>query len=132
MFQRADDGGADGDDAAAFAGGAIDGVGGCSGERVALAVQADFVDALDAQRGKGAEADVQRDARDFDALRGERVEHLRREVQAGGGRGHRAALAREDGLVALAIRGRIVATNVGRQRHVADAVEDGEEIRPPA
>ena len=35
---------------------------------------------------------------------------------------------REDSLVALAIRSYIVTANVGRQRHVADAVEDGEEI----
>jgi hypothetical protein len=35
---------------------------------------------------------------------------------------------RKDGLVALAIRIFIVATNIGRQRHVADAVEDGKKI----
>jgi hypothetical protein len=49
-------------------------------------------------------------------------------VQAGRGRGHRTTFAGEDRLVALAIRLRIVAADVGRQGHVADAVEDGEEI----
>ena len=53
---------------------------------------------------------------------------MRREVQAGGGRGHGAAFAGVDGLVALAIAVRIVAADVGRQWGVADAVEDGEEI----
>ena len=71
---------------------------------------------------------MQGDAGDFDAARGERIENLRSEVQAGGGRCYGAALAGVDGLVALAVVGGIVAANVGRQRNVADAVEDGEEI----
>ena len=37
------------------------------------------------------------------------VQDLRREVQAGGGRGHGASLAREDGLVALAVGGLVAA-----------------------
>jgi hypothetical protein len=71
---------------------------------------------------------VQREAGNFDAARGERVEDLRSEVQAGGGRGDGAAFAGEDRLVALAVGGGIVAADVGRQRDVADAVERGEKI----
>ena len=58
--------------------------------------------------------------RDLRAARAAPVQHLRREVQARGGRRHRAALACEDGLVALAV-GRVVgALDVRRQRHVPD------------
>ncbi len=128
VFQSADDCGADGDDAPSFGGGAIDGVGGCDGERVALAMQADFVKPLDTQRGEGAEADVEGDAGDFDAASGESVEDLRSKVQAGGGCCDGASFAGVNGLVALAIGGLIVAADIGRQWHVADAVEDGEEI----
>jgi hypothetical protein len=71
VFQCADDRGADGDDAAAFGGGAVDGTGGGGGERVALAMQVDLIDSLDAQRSEGAQADVEGDAGDFDAAGGE-------------------------------------------------------------
>jgi hypothetical protein len=112
----------------AFGCGAVDGLGGGGGERIALAVQADFVNSLHTQRGEGAQADVQRDAGDFDAASGERVEDLRSKVQACGGRGDGAAFAGEDRLVALAVGGSIVAADVGRQRDVADTVERGEEV----
>ena len=53
-------------------------------------------------------------------------QHARIKVQGGGGRGHCAGLAGKNGLVALAIFGRIgvvaaglLALNVGRQRQVA-------------
>ncbi len=91
-------------------------------------MQAHFVYALHAQRRKGAEAYVKRDARNLNAACCERGEHLRREVQTGRGRGHRAALLGEDRLVAIAIRVRIVAVNIRRQRDVADAIENGEEV----
>ena len=48
-----------------------------------------------------------------------RSRSARREVQARGRRGDAAGLARVDGLVALAVRGRVGAADVGRQRHVA-------------
>ncbi len=46
----------------------------------------------------------------------------------GGGRGYRARVARKDGLVTLAIRVRIVAADIRRQGHVADAIESGKKI----
>jgi hypothetical protein len=49
-------------------------------------------------------------------------------VQAGSWGGYGASLVGEDSLIALAILLHVVAPNVGRQWHVADAVEDGEEI----
>ena len=69
VLEGADDRGADGDDAAGFCDGAIDSVGGRGvGERVALAMQADFVELFHAQRREGAEAYMQREARNLNAL----------------------------------------------------------------
>ena len=78
---------------------------------------------IDAHRLKRAVADVQRDGRALDAPLVQRVEKLRREMQAGGRRRDRAALARIHGLIPLAIALRVVALDVRRQRHVADLVD---------
>jgi hypothetical protein len=56
-------------------------------------------------------------------------EHLRREVEAGGGGGDRAGVAAVDGLVALLVGVGVGAVDVGRQGHVADAAECGKEVR---
>ena len=61
---------------------------------------------------------MQGDKRPFHAPLRQPVEQCLLEVQAGGGRGHRAGLAGVDGLIALGIfRGRLAA-NVGRQRRL--------------
>ena len=67
-FEGADDCGADGDDPPTLRCGAMNCV--CSPGRngIALAVEMDFVDSLDAERGECAEANVERDARYFDSL----------------------------------------------------------------
>jgi hypothetical protein len=91
-------------------------------------VQVNLIDSFHTKRRKGAETYVEREARDFDTVDGERIEDLRGEMQAGGGRGHRATFAGEDRLVALAVSNRIFAADVGWQGHVAYAVEDGEKI----
>ena len=83
MLQRADNRGADGDDAAALADGAVDGFGARCGERVALAVQMNLIDSFHTKRRKGAEPNVEREAHDFDTTDGERFENLRCKVQAG-------------------------------------------------
>ena len=49
-------------------------------------------------------------------------------MQAGGGRRYRSPLLGEDGLVSLAISVRVIAMNIGREWHMANAIEDGEEI----
>ena len=85
-------------------------------------------DVLRGHGPEGADADVERDGGLADALRGEAAEHLGREVQSGGGRGHGAGLARKHGLVAQLVcraplgRG-FFALDVGRQRRLPDAVE---------
>ena len=67
-FERANHGGADGDDASGTASGGVDGRGGLGSDGIALAVELDFAHALDAQRSERAEADVERDACDLDSL----------------------------------------------------------------
>ena len=57
-----------------------------------------------------------------------RLEQGRREVQAGGGRGDAPRLARVDGLVALAVSRRVGPPDVGRQGHVAVALEGGGDV----
>ena len=59
VLQSTDGGSADGYDAAAFGARAIQSFSCRGGEGVALAVQANVFDALDSERGKGAEADVE-------------------------------------------------------------------------
>ncbi len=127
-FERADDRGADGDDAATLRYGAVDCVGSFGRNGITLAVQAHLVDALDTKRRECAEADVEGDVGYFDAFADESVEDLRREVQSGCGRGDGTALIGKDGLIALAIGIGVVAMDVGRQRDVADLVEHGEEV----
>ena len=104
---------------------------GCA-ERVGLGVEADVARVFDAHGLEGAEADVQRDARDLDAALFELGEDFRGEVQAGGGRGGGASFTGVDSLVALAVFRRVglglVAVDVGRQRQVADALERCVEV----
>lgn len=86
-FEGADNGGSDGDDAAVLAAGADEGIGGFGGNGVAFAVEMDIGDALDAQRGEGAESDMEGDASDLDTELPDVFEHLRGEVETGGGCG---------------------------------------------
>ncbi len=84
---------------------------------------------LGADRLEGAEADVEGDVLDLDALCFQRVEDLGGEVEAGRGRGGGAGLVGVDGLVAGAILSLVVAVDVRGERHVAYFVEDGLEVR---
>src|SRR6516164_8920854 len=77
-----------------------------------------------AQRLKGAGADMQGNAGMAHPTRSERGEQRGIEVQTGGWRRHRARLAREDALIALAISGLQWAVDVWRQRHLAEALEE--------
>ena len=128
MFECADGGGSYGDDAAVFAEGGVDGGGGFWREGVALAVEVDVFDAVYADGLEGAEADVECDVGGLDAALPEGFQNLWREVEAGGGRGDGAGLLGVDGLVALAVFWAVFAMDVGRERHVADAVEGGVEV----
>ncbi len=115
-------------DSAALRPSMVDGFGGLGGDAVVLRVQAHVLDPLDAQRSEGAEANVQRDAGDVDARDGKAVQHLRGEVEAGGGRCDGAALAGEDGLVALLVFGGVRPVDIRRQGHMTDALDGGPEV----
>lgn len=128
MLEGADGGGSDGDDTAVFAEGGVDGGGGFGREGVALAVEVDVFDAVDADGLEGAESDVEGDVGGLDAALFEGFEYFGREVEASGGRGDGAGLLGVDGLVALAVFGAVFAMDVGRERDVADAVEGGVEV----
>jgi hypothetical protein len=93
-----------------------------------FAVEFDFVEPVNTERSEGAETNVERDAGDFDAASSESFKRLRGEVQASSGSGNGTWFAGEDGLVAVAILLGVVASDVGREGHVTDAVEDGEEV----
>src|SRR5579875_432364 len=127
-LEGADRGCSHGDDAAGTARGGVECGGGFGRERIALAMKPYFFYALDAQRSKGAEADMERDVRNLHAAICNLSERLRRKMQPGGGRGHRSALAGKDRLIAFAIGGLVGAMDIGRQRNVPDAVANGEDI----
>ena len=72
---------------------------------------------------KSAEADVQRDFAGSNATGAQIVKDARREVEAGGGRCHRARQPRENGLVIRAVRQVVRAADVGWQRHVPEPLD---------
>ena len=78
-----------------------------------------LLDLLDLHRLEGAVAHVQGDGRRLDPPLRQPSHQFRREVQAGGGRGRRPGLAREDRLVAVAVGRRVRALDVGGQGDVA-------------
>jgi len=128
VLQRSNDCCADRNDAPAFAYGAIDSSRGSLRQRVAFAVKMYILQSIHAQWSKCTQANMQRDVRNLNAPCGKFIQYVRRHVQSGRGRGHGAAFPRKDCLIALAIAGRIVAANIGRQGHVADAIEHRKKI----
>ena len=127
-LQCAYDSSSDGHDTAALADRSIDRLRRGCGERISLAVQSNFIHTLNTERRKRSKPHVQRNARNLDALRRQRLKHLRRKMQSGCRRGDGTMLARKHRLVALAIGFCVVTANVGRQRHVANAIENCKEI----
>ncbi len=81
------------------------------------------LDTLDAHRLEGARAHMQGHEGRLHALATNGRQQLVIEMQPGGRRRHRSGLLRIDGLIALAIRLIIRAVDIGRQRHVSDALE---------
>src|SRR5205085_10947236 len=96
--------------------------------RVALLVQPNLVQAFHSQRCERPEPNMQRHPDNLHSLRLKAFQYFRSEVQPGCRCCHRSWFPRKDCLVALAILRKIVAMNIGRQRHMTDAVEDAEEF----
>ncbi len=82
-----------------------------------------LLDIVHPHRLKSARSDMQRDEGMPDTASGERREQLGIEVQSRGRRRHRAGVARVYSLIALAIGGFRRPVHIGRQRHVAVALE---------
>ena len=96
---------------------------------------------IDLHRLEGAIADVQGNGRALDTFLLQAIEKLLGEMESGGRRRDRAALAGIHGLIPIAIALRVVPLDIRRQRHVADvldrlfdarAVLRPEPYRPPA
>src|SRR5262245_33361435 len=86
---------------------------------------------LDADGLESRISDVMSDLNDLHAVSAQLVEGLRSEMQSGGRRRNRPALAREDGLIARLVQPPFFdafAFNVWRQRRIADLVNDPVEI----
>ena len=113
---------ADGDDAVAGLLGLHDELGCLVGDAVVLLVHLVLLDVVDADGAEGAEADMQGDEAEVDAHLAQLLHLLFGEVQAGGRGGGGALFAVVDGLVALLVLEFLV--DVGRQRRLAEAVED--------
>lgn len=128
IFERADGGGADGDDAAICGAGPGDLVGSFGGDRIGLGVQRVIFNLLDVDGLEGTQADVKRDLGGFDPALPELREDVGSEMKAGGGCGNGAALVRVNGLVAVAIVRGIRTGDVGREGDMADLVDCGKEI----
>src|SRR5712691_1840594 len=128
MFEGANGGSADGDDTTRIAASLIDG-GSCARRNgIRLGVNFMILDAFDAYGLKSSQADMQRDVGSLDAAPADAIDDFWGEMKAGGGGSHRAALPSVDGLIALAIAGRIRTRDIGRKWDVADAIENGVEI----
>ena len=122
-FERARRGGADRDHAPPFTPGPVHRIGGVRRHLVMLRLDAMIFHAIDANGLERSVADMQRHGGALDAAGRQRVEQLRRKVQAGGGRRNRASRSRVDGLIAIAIGGHIRALDVRRQRNVTDRID---------
>src|ERR1700733_5306506 len=129
VFQGAGCRGAGSNNAAPRSQRCIDSIRSHSRERVVLGMQMDIFQLLGTNRLEGAQAHMECDGLDLNAIASEFGKNLRREVETGSGSGRGTGLACEHGLVAVAIFGTFMAVNVRRQWHVADPVEDSVELR---
>src|SRR6202011_2960963 len=90
------------------------------------------VELLLPDRLKCSEPDMQRNVRDLGAGSAASIQDLRRKVKSGRRRRGGTGLARKYGLVSVAIVRSIRALDIWRQRHVANLVEQREDIALPA
>ena len=125
-LKRAAGGGADGDDPSAVFLGFVDEPCGLLGDLVVLAVHLVLCHVLDLDGTEGAETDVKGDIGDPHALLTYALHKLVGEVQSRGGSGGGAELMAVDRLIPLLVAELL--GDVGRQRHLTDLVESGEEV----
>src|SRR5271166_3070655 len=122
-FKGADGSGTDGDYAAATGFCRVDGVGGCGGDFVGLAVEFVVFDFFGAYRLERAESDVKSDFCDFNSAGANALEDFGCEVKTRGRGGYRSSRFCVDGLVAVAIGWVVFSGDVGRERDMAQALD---------
>jgi len=127
-FQAPDHRRADGDHPPAGGARGIDRRGGAVRHLHPLLVHHMVFEIVRPHRLEGARADVQRDERPRDAARLELGEGPLVEVQARGGRRHRAGFARIDRLIALPVGAVRRPIDIGGQRHLAVRLEVGQHV----
>ncbi|CAM2144622.1 hypothetical protein PT2222_160105 [Paraburkholderia tropica] len=127
-FERAHRGGAHGDHAATARARGGDLVDERLRQLIPLAVHRVIGDVFHAHRLERARADVQRERCALHALGVELREQRVVEVQARRGRGHRARILREHGLVAGFVAGVGVVRDVWRQRQTAELLDQREAV----
>ena len=131
-FQQAKAGGADADDPPARRARVLKGGGGLGGNFAVFGVHAVVLHRLGLHRQERAGAHVQGDERLADAAGGEPRQQLGGEVQAGGGRRHRAVVGGVDGLVVAPVTRvlRPAGGDIGRQRHHPAHRDRGVQLGP--
>lgn len=119
VFERAGDGGADGNDAVTGCLGGFDGGDSFGRDVEPLGVHVMFFDLVAADREESAEADVKGKILDLDAFGSELAEELFGHVEAGGWSGGRAELFGPNGLIAFDVVLVGIAMEVWREWDVA-------------
>ena len=119
IFERASDGGADGDHAMAGGFGILDGFKGVGGDVEPFGMHMMFFDVVAADGKECAKADVKSEVFDLDAFGLEFLDELFGHVEAGGGSGGGAEFFSPDGLITLDIGLVGVAMKVGRKGNIA-------------
>ncbi len=128
MFQGAGGRRPQGEDAAPLGLGPVDRVGGLRRNDIALLMHPMFEDIVHTHRQERAQSHVQSHRMDLHSPAPQTLEGLRREMQTGRGRGHRAGGAGEDGLITFPIGRIVLPPDVGGQRDAAHPFESRGEI----
>ena len=124
-FERADRGGADGEDFMPGGADGVEGGGGGFGDVIFFGVHLVILDVVDLDGAEGPKADMEGDFDDMDTFLLDLVEEFWGEMKAGGGGGSGAEFVGVDGLIVGLVLELLM--DVGRERHGAEAVENFEE-----
>src|SRR5947209_10083909 len=128
IFESPDSRGPYGNNAAVLGKSTVDLPGSLRRDGETLAVYLVLFNVFHAHRLEGAQAHMQGDFRDIDAVLADAGENFRSEMQAGSRGGHTVLLLRIDSLIAFAIFGAVGAADIGRQRHMSDALHHSKEV----
>src|SRR5712692_2756346 len=123
VFERTDNGCPHGQDSPCVAPGALDGRGRGFGDLVGLAMHVMALQFFRVDGLKCSQTHLESDLAEFNSSSSQARHDLRREVQAGGGRGGGTGFPREYGLVALPVGGLVGPVNIRWQGRVTQALD---------